>query len=204
MMMVSSVTNIKITPIMIKFNERHPVALKELVPQTHDQYPTKFFKNASFRHVYENSNDYVRYVLDNVPIVGNHKRVLVDVKVHDLNEGDHPCIPGWHCDTAMNVNSSTLPEVHHLFVVGDNRTEFLAEPFEWNDSVVNQVTIASTIPEDIKTSIIPNATICRFGRLDFHRGPKATSSCKRLLIRVSETGTASTNNNDFICNTFHK
>lgn len=186
------------------FNEQRPIALQELEIPTPDLFPDKLFKNADINFVYEQSNQYVKYVLDSVKTENRHRRILVDVKVHNLEVGQHPCIPGWHCDTTLEFDERGKPENHFLIAVGDNRTEFLADPFEWNDYSRNQRHIASNIPDNVDVISIPNSTVCKFGRYDFHRGPRATVAGPRILIRVSETDIVTPRNKSFECNTYYK
>ena len=185
------------------FNEQRPIALQELEIPTPDLYPDKLFKLADINFVHEHSNEYVKYVLDSFKLENRHRRILVDVKYHDLNVGDYPCLPGWHCDTTAEIDSKGKPEVLQIVTVGDNRTEFLANPFEWNEPTRDQRIIARTIPEYAESIMIPNSTICKFGRYDFHRGPKALTAGKRILIRVCETDIGDARNKSYNCRTFN-
>ncbi|MFY0656247.1 MAG: hypothetical protein JXR12_05790 [Neptunomonas phycophila] len=186
------------------FNEQRPIALKELEFPTPDLYPTRMFKHADINFAYENSNDYVKYVLDSVKTENKHRRILVDVKVHNLSVGEYPCLPGWHCDTTAFIDEKGKPENLYLIAVGDNRTEFLANPFEWNSDTMDQRKIARHIPKDAPVVSIPNSTICKFGRYDFHRGPCSTVAGTRILIRVLESDIVTPRNKSFECNSFYK
>lgn len=153
------------------------------------------FKYADFDYVYSScENDYVRYVLDNIPVIGKHKRVLIDVKVHNLKRGDVPCVPGWHLDGSINPKQlPKQPETLTLFVTGlCARTEFVDEPLtmevdERLDFAVMQRVCAQQIPDDVDVWTIPS---CQFATYDdhyFHRGSRAIRNERRLLIRTTET-----------------
>lgn len=116
------------------FNPTLPVLGKLLPPPTEeDLQGVVSFKYADFDYAYrECGSDYVRHVLESAPIQGNHKRVLVDIKIHDLKHGEYPCVPGWHLDGSANIRDlPKRPEIFSLFVTGDHaRTEFLRRPIE--------------------------------------------------------------------------
>lgn len=153
------------------------------------------FKYADCEYVWDNcENDYVREVLRYIPIVGKHKRVLIDVKIHDLEPGEVPCVPGWHLDGSINPKDlPKQPETFTLFVTGEHaRTEFPAEPVHlevddgWNFATMSQ-RCSLMVPKDCEVWTIPS---CQFGTYNdhyFHRGARATGQERRLLIRTTET-----------------
>ena len=91
----------------------------------------------------------------------------VDIKVQDLVPDEYTCIPGWHIDT---INDSEA--VHHIWVSGLNRTEFLRDEGVW---------------------VVPNETWHTYRR-DLHRGPRVKLAEKRILIRVTESHKVRANN----------
>ena len=117
-------------------------------------------KYASEQAVLRAASPTLRDILESAPVASGAGRT-VDVKVQELSPGQYTCIPGWHSDTKGDPNA-----IHHLYVVGENRTEFL-EP----DGSVN---------------VIPNATWKTYGS-DLHRGPRVKIGETRLLIRVTES-----------------
>jgi hypothetical protein len=138
----------------------------------------------------------VRYLLDSAPIVGRHKRVLVDIKVHDLKEGEYTCMPGWHLDGSVNIHGADKqPELHHLFIAGPSaRTEFLDIPIElpidpkWDFAQKSRLIGAQL--DKMKGLPVFTAPNCEFVTYDdsyFHRGTAAQQPCVRLLVRVTET-----------------
>lgn len=142
----------------------------------------------------ECGSDYVRYVLDNIPIFGKHKRVLIDIKIHDLKPVETPCAPGWHLDGSINPrNEPKQPELLTLFVTGEHaRTEFLRDPIslpvkDGCDFAVMSRSCCRLIPEGYATWQIPSCTFGTYGDHHFHRGTPATGYERRLLVRTTET-----------------
>lgn len=137
----------------------------------------------------------VRRILEDAPIVGRHKRVLVDIKMHNLRPGFYPCKPGFHLDGSSNHKGvDKQPELHHLFVASvSSRTEFLDDPAmveldpSW-DFATRSRKIGVILDEmNPPTFTIPN---CRFVTYDdtyFHRCVQVKTNEKRLLVRVTET-----------------
>jgi hypothetical protein len=153
------------------------------------------FKYADYDYVYDRcDNDYVRHVLDNIPIYGEHKRVLIDVKVHDLKRGEVPCVPGWHLDGSINPqNLPKRPETFTLFVTGlCARTEFIDQSLKinvedsWNFATMNRK-CARMIPESVDVWTLPSCQFATYGDHYFHRGPVARRDERRLLVRTTET-----------------
>jgi hypothetical protein len=66
----------------------------------------------------------------------------VDVRVHRLNIGEFPAVPGWHCDGVMRETYHAQPDLERIRVrdtviahvssdaSGVSCTEFLVDPFE--------------------------------------------------------------------------
>lgn len=153
------------------------------------------FKYADFDYAYKNcNNSYVRYVLDHMPIEGLHDRVLIDIKIHDLQAGDVACVPGWHLDGSINPhNLPKRPETFTLFVTGKHaRTEFVEDPIildteeSWNFAIKSQ-RCGRMIPESRSVITLPSCRFATYGDLDFHRGVPAAEPTKRLLVRTTET-----------------
>lgn len=147
------------------------------------------FKYADMGFVYKNSTEPIRAILEQMPIVGDHKHIIVDVKFHDLEEGMYPCLPGWHMDCTLNPWHESKPEVHHIYVVGATcRTRFLAEDFVLH--------FPSMVPAQIKTAMnavehkswkVDEGKVYRYDRFGLHAPSVAESTGKRLLIRITES-----------------
>lgn len=153
------------------------------------------FKYADFDYVYQCcENDYVREVLDQIPIIGEHERVLIDVKVHNLKRGEVACVPGWHLDGSINPHGlPKKPETLTLFVTGlCARTEFVDQPLtmevdERLDFAVMSRVCAQRIPDDVDVWTIPTCQFATYDDSYFHRGSIAHRNERRLLIRTTET-----------------
>jgi hypothetical protein len=99
--------------------------------------------------------------MDNTPLQSGRRFISVDVKVQHLELNETTCISGWHCDTIADPDA-----MHHLFIIGDNRTEFNI---------------------DGKVVPIPHDHFVSFGSDVEHRGPETTITETRLLFRVTES-----------------
>lgn len=153
------------------------------------------FKYAEYDYVMRAcDNDYVRYVLQRIPIFGRHSRVLIDIKIHELKQGEVACVPGWHLDGSINPNGLPKePETFTLFVTGERaRTKFLGRPISlpvddsWSFVEMNR-RCAKQIPDNHPEWTMPS---CTFGTYDdhyFHRGVSAGGDERRLLVRTTET-----------------
>jgi hypothetical protein len=178
------------------FNQTLPAIGKALVPPTNvDLDNVSCFKYADYDYVMSAcQNDYVRYVLGHIPILGKHTRVLIDVKVHDLDITNVACIPGWHLDGSINPHKlPKQPEIFTLFVTGQHAlTEFLAKPFIMDvdpnlpfDQRSNLC--ARKIPKDHPVWSMPSCQFGTYGDSYFHRGKPSTGKERRLLVRTTET-----------------
>ena len=172
---------------------KEPLLLGENFPQPQpDDFPALCFKNASREYVLRNTTKYVRDIIGAIPLRRKHRFISVDVKVHDIEPGRYPCIPGWHTDTVIDPRSNGRPEVHTLFVTGfASLTEFIGEQV-----CLTLPTTGNVLLEHFRAEIdaispqirkIPSCQLVTYGRYDFHRGSLGLSFEKRLLIRVSET-----------------
>lgn len=139
-------------------------------------------------------NDYVKYVLSKIPIFNKHKRVLIDIKVHNLVVGDYTCVPGWHLDGSINPNKlPKKPETFTLFVTGSAAlTEFLAQEFivdidESLDFAARSNFYSGKIPSSHPITVIPSCTFSTYDDSYYHRGKASSGRERRLLIRTTET-----------------
>jgi len=166
-------------------------------------FKTKTYKGATLKCALENSNDYIREVINSIELNGNRKNVLVDIKIHDIEKGKYPCIPGWHCDTVVNPLEESEDEIHHIFVTGyASLTEFISEPISLEvDETKTHQSLLKTFQDQIdlinpRFESIPSCRITTYGRRDFHRGAIGKMNDKRLLIRVTESNILKPNNNE--------
>lgn len=130
------------------------------------EFPDFHIKYGKMSIVKERGNDLVNHVLSCFPF---GKRQLVDIKVQDLKLNHTTCQEGWHLDTKIDPDA-----IHHLFVLGINRTEFLI------DGEVVQ---------------LPEGHFATYGNTAQHRGPVVQIPEKRLLIRTTESVKVMANGN---------
>jgi hypothetical protein len=125
------------------------------------QTPEFFVKYYPLKHV--RHHPLIRFVTDLMPIRGDRdgRHVLIDYKVQRLELGEATCIPGWHLDTIQDPDA-----IHHLAIIGHNRTEFLI---------------------DGKMHRLPENSIATYGTDVYHRGPVVEVPETRILIRVTES-----------------
>jgi hypothetical protein len=153
-------------------------------------------KYADYRYAMDACrSDLVRNILRFAPIEGNHKNILVDIKVHDLGKGEFACVPGWHLDGSNNPNNlEKKPELHHLFVASRFAlTEFLDTPLDipidpsWTFAERSQKIGILLNEMELPVFTIPNCLYVTYDDSFFHRGKQATGDELRLLVRVTET-----------------
>jgi len=178
------------------FNPHFPGLDDKLsAPSENDILNVVSFKYADYDYVYKYcDNDYVRYVLNNIPIFGQHKRVLIDLKVHDLKPEFVPCVPGWHLDGSINPKKlPKQPEIFTLFVTGEHSlTEFLTKEIQlevndrWDFAMMSKA-CSRLVPKDYPSQSIPSCQFASYGDHYFHRGKLSTGYERRLLVRTTET-----------------
>lgn len=115
-------------------------------------------------------------------VVGEHVwNGVFDSRVHMLMPGMLPCIGGWHLDNIKRENGQpqiTKPlssQIHYLCCIGGcSTTQFLAEPFEWNDPINDYGAASSEIRrQELDTVSAKSGEIIQFGDSDWHRGRPA-------------------------------
>jgi hypothetical protein len=159
---------------------------------TMSDLPDVDYKFASLDFIKKNTTDYVRMILDRVPIVGEHRNILVDSKVHYLKKGQTPALPHWHFDCVGDPRDEALEENHHLFITEGCSTNFLKEeveidlPFGFSHSIFNGLVGQKIEPYRIYSY-----------RRHLHQATPAEKDCVRLLIRVTESNLIKPNNKKF-------
>lgn len=180
---------------LIPFNFQPTISTKLIdIPEIIEDWPEDDWKYADVEFVYPRTNDLVRSIIDQTPLRGDFKRVLIDVKVQDLTPEIYSCIPGWHIDGAFPAfpHPWTVPDHHHLCVLNGPLTEFIARPVLINvddPAKPDMKAILAQIPDDVPVTTCGERAITTFTSYDFHRGVKATHPTRRLLVRLTETNT---------------
>lgn len=132
-----------------------------------DTYPIWTCAYHDFREVVAKNNSVVNLILRHMPFVGGRQFIGIDVRLQylrptdwtsafDISDGD-----GWHKDTERDPDA-----IHHIYVIGKNRTEFLIQ-----DQVVE----------------LPLGCYATYDSQALHRGVQAKEEEYRLFIRGCET-----------------
>lgn len=173
-------------------------------PQESD-FPKVSYKYADFDWIMQQElTDYVKTILAEMEssFERQHKRILVDIKVHELKIGQTPALQFWHIDAVSNPLNKAEEEVHHIFVSNEFcLTEFLDFPLSIDIPETGNIDFDRLLSQkEYKTCVfpikVPPNTILKYGR-HLHRATKSTKSHKRLLIRATETDTILSQNRPF-------
>jgi hypothetical protein len=129
----------------------------------------------------------------------NTDNVLVDVRVHSLQAGYYPAIPGWHLDWLPRTKGGehpvveTIPDYDHvvLIVAETSLTEFVVDPvtmamtkknaFEGCNKELNFLIDTGML----KTEHVVSGDMVKFTSRDWHRPSPATKPEWRYLARAS-------------------
>lgn len=168
-------------------------------------FPELSYKYAELNWLLRQSlPDYVRSILTSMTrrLYRKHARILVDIKTHTLNAGQAPALQFWHIDAVSNPLHKAKEEINHIFVSGDScLTEFLRHPIIIDIPETGKIDFDALFASPqykhlvFPIKVIPN-TIMTYGR-HLHRATQAIKSCKRLLIRMTETDTILSSNKPF-------
>lgn len=137
-------------------------------------------------------NPFLAPILEQFPIEGNHRNVLVDLRAKDLKKGEWPSLDKWHTDLVTHPLDPSKPEVHHIYISGCKApTLFLKGPVslpipEYGlDAlpVLNRLIRESNLPY-VEAE---EGMVTTFNRFHLHKGQQAKVDGIRYLIRVTET-----------------
>ena len=180
--------------MIITFNTEPPI--ESLVKLPDDwSVPNVGWSNAPIAHVYDQTSDFVRAIIDQVPLIGEHKSVLLTLKLQSLSAGSFSDTRTWHCDgwgRRRSPENQTRPEYNHLFILGGAPVEFVARPTQlrWMrgysiDRLWKQ--IQDKDYGDLPARAVRIGVFNTYDCFDLKRGVKAKEPLTRLLIRVTET-----------------
>lgn len=144
----------------------------------------------------------IKNIISGVPIKGYHKHILLDIKFHDLEIGKAPALRRWHFDCVANPLHDSKPEIHHLFVTGECRTNFLSMRREIEVNPFEERPNIHFFLRNFDGVGVPSNTIVTYGRFFPHLPVVSPSKYRRLLIRVTETDVIRPNNREFKVNYF--
>jgi len=145
----------------------------------------KLYRLESIIKVYEEGGPLLKQLLDTAPITHKYKRVLVDIKVQDLDINTYSCIRGWHLDGRLSTDNPDK-NVYHIFTSGGAPTEFIGAPISLSNNV-NQKQLVKEIPDDIEIYPLPENVWNTYSEYDWHRGTNSKEPVRRTFIRICET-----------------
>jgi hypothetical protein len=121
---------------------------------------------------------------------------IIDVRVHHLQKGQYPAIPGYHLDWIPRRNKGQNPDLtaipdatHYMLIVGiDSLTEFVAETVTFDLPDENPF---AYVTDQVKQGAIRrrhalSGSIVKFTSHDWHTATRAEGPEWRLLIRASD------------------
>ncbi len=152
------------------------------------------FYQSSMEFVAEKGGPIAQEFISKLPF-SEDDNVLVDVRVHSLQAGYYPAIPGYHLDWLPRTNKGadpiveTIPDYDHvvLIVAESSLTEFVADDIMIVLPEVKAFEHANRWikASGIKTAHVKSGDMVQFTSRDWHRPSPALGSEWRLLIRAS-------------------
>ena len=152
------------------------------------------FYQSSMEFVWDNGGPIAKEFIDKLPFLA-HDNVLVDVRVHSLQAGYYPAIPGYHLDWLPRTNKgadpivSTIPDYEHvvLIVAESSLTEFVADAtmIALPDTKAFEHANRQIKESKVKTEHVTSGDMVLFTSRDWHRPSPALGNEWRLLIRAS-------------------
>lgn len=200
------------------FNIR-PVAIGLTIDQPSEELiaNTLGLWSASLDDAVRYGGDVTRHALSVMPLRGDRRFTIVDVKVHMLMSGQCPSIPGWHTDgvprrydgapfggppnlpmqrRGLDEDGRELrPPRYHLLVTGTGcPTEFVTGPLTLDipHETATSPELYASITRAVNkinppTFLAPSCTVLTWDWWNLHRATVATVREWRYLIRVTET-----------------
>ena len=177
----------------------HPISHIDALPLASVLRKEQQFYQSSMEFVAEKGGSIAREFIAKLPFKYDDN-VLVDVRVHSLQDGYYPAIPGWHLDWLPRTNKGAdpivdrIPDYDHvvLIVAETSLTEFLAEDlllglpptkaFEYANFIIN---LGRHKLGPYKTTHVNSGDMVQFTSRDWHRPSPAEGNEWRLLIRAS-------------------
>lgn len=122
----------------------------------------------------------------------------IDVRVHRLNEGEYPAVPGWHCDGCLRETYFAAPDMENIPVRrtvlctvssgdqnGISNFEVLPIPVESKAESWGDLDKEVTEGYDGYVTNSVDGTIYEIGETTIHRCTPATTRGWRLFFRMS-------------------
>lgn len=150
-----------------------------------------------------------RRVLDAVPATyyarakGLGMLPNIDVRIHRLNPGEYPAVPGWHCDGSLRETYFAQPDLDRTPVRdtviatistdidGVSLPEFAAEPLDVDlphsphEDASLWATVDRAVPSTLATTQARDGVLYSFDESTLHRCQPARVRGWRLFFRMS-------------------
>lgn len=164
---------------------------------------------ASPKFVLKNCGPIAKRILNSIPNE-YYERIAkagllpnIDVRVHRLNKGEFPAVPGWHCDGARRETYFGQPDLErtpcadHIIATvsslenGVSNTQFLTEPVTVtipgnpHKDFVLWKEVHKQIKKSVKTKTMLDGEIVAFDTNTLHRAMPAHERGWRLFFRMS-------------------
>lgn len=172
----------------------HTIDTIEALPLASVLRKERQFYQSSIEFVYDNGGPIAKEFIGKLPFLA-HDNVLVDLRVHSLQAGYYPAIPGYHLDWLPRTNKGadpivdTIPDYDHvvLVVAESSLTEFVVDDMMIALPEVKAFEHANRQikASGAKTEYIRSGDMVQFTSRDWHRPSPALGNEWRLLIRAS-------------------
>lgn len=167
------------------------------------------FYAASPKFVKTYGGKIAQFLLDHIPeeyLKLSSAPLNIDFRVHDLQKGEYPASPGWHCDESLRehffgqTQEEKTPVFHSLIVMlsshkkGVSNTEFIKKPSHicldniqnlQGQEIWNYVDKEINKRNDIKTLKIKDGEYTLFSPNNLHRVSEAHNDGIRCFMRIS-------------------
>lgn len=134
-----------------------------------------------------------------------HMYPNIDVRIHRLNKGEYPAVPGWHCDGALRETYFGQPDLERIKIrdtilcivsTGDKgisnpevAMDEISISIPDNISTTNDFVlwkyVHNAMPKNVKKTIIPDGQVTLMSCDTLHRVMPAHTRGTRLFFRMS-------------------
>lgn len=161
------------------------------------------FFSCALPYAYDKGGEITKTVLDALPVEYRKREAILDTRVHMLQPGFFPAIPGWHHDDVPRTRKDGQPNYHTpeykarhiMFITGsaDCPTEFAIGKSEFPDVPLNSIYYRIWHPmveyqcdQDLLQRVsVPGDRFIAFDWNSWHQGVPCRNSGWRWFFRVS-------------------
>lgn len=175
---------------MIIYNKTRPATTKVGKEICQACYTSRNYRLADIDKVYEKEKG-LRELLDHSPIVNFHKRILIDIKVQNLEAKEYTTAnKGWHLDGKLYQKPETINDnIYHLMCWGGAPTVFIDE-YILTECCRNkkQQELANDLNLNKKKNFkVDPYVFYTYREHHWHKCGKAVKECTRTFIRIVES-----------------